>query len=172
MLTAELFMPPVSGDGGTYATLARMKSLSRGGAGASNPLVRAIAASLVRSATPDGILHARLIRNWLEDHTIFLRDISTAEALYSPAVLAAAIQRDGVVQCDCEDVAMLAAALGLSIGLRARFVVLAFRQGGPFQHVYTELSDGAGQRWIETDITRPSQMFASIHPTRAHKTEV
>lgn len=170
MLSAELFMPPVLGDGGTYATLAKMRSLAN--QGAAIPLVRATAASLVMEADPNGILHARLIRGWLEDHVIFLRDLSTAEALYHPADLVLAIQRDGQVQCDCEDVAMLAAALGLSIGLRARFTVLAFRPGGPFQHVYTELSDPAGQVWIDCDITRPSQLFDSVQPTRMFTVEV
>lgn len=170
MLSAELFLPPVSGDGGTYATLARMKSLAK--SGAATPSVRATAASIVREANADGILHARLIRSWLEDHIIFLRDLSTAEALYHPADLIREIAQKGQAQCDCEDVAMLAAALGMSVGLRARFVVLAFRKGGPYQHVFTELSDSTGRVWIDDDITRPSQMFDTIRPTRTYKTEV
>jgi hypothetical protein len=170
MLSAELFLPPVLGDGGTYATLGKMRTLAQ--SGARNPLVRATAARLVELTEPNGILHAKLIRSWLEDHIIFLRDISTAEALYHPADLVLAIQRDGQVQCDCEDVAMLAAALGMSIGLRARYVVLAFRPGGPFQHVYADLSDINGRLWIDCDITRPSQLFDSIHPTRSVKVEV
>lgn len=171
MLTAELFMPPVVGDGGTYATLAKMKSLVR--SGAANPLVRGTAARFVRDSTPsDALLHARLIREWVDGNTIFLRDLSTAEALYHPGDIIKEIQQRGIAQVDCEDVAMLAAALGVSIGLRARFVVLAFRPGGPFQHVYTELSDPAGRIWIDVDTTRPSQMFDSLFPTRTFKTEV
>lgn len=170
MLSAELFLPPVLGDGGTYATLGKMKSLAR--SGASSPVVRGIAARLVQQVEPNGILHARLIRGWLEDHIIFLRDLSTAEALYHPAELVLAILKDGQVQCDCEDVAMLAAALGLSIGLRARYVVLAFRPGGPFQHVYTDLSDASGRMWIDCDITRPSQLFDSVQPTRIVAVEI
>jgi hypothetical protein len=170
MLTAELFLPTVSGDGGTYATLAKMKSLAR--SGAAHPLVRATAAALVRDASADGVLHAKLIRSFLDDHILFLRDLSTAEALYHPVDLLREIQQKGMAQCDCEDVAMLAAALGMSIGLRARFTVLAFRPGGPFQHVYCDLSDGAGRVWIDDDITRPSQMFESVFPTRTYRTEV
>lgn len=170
MLLAELFIPPTLGDGGTYATLAKMKSLVR--TAAAHPLVRATAAALVRSTASNGVIHARIIRGWVEDHTIFLRDISTAEALYHPAGVLKQIQRQGVAQLDCEDVAMLAAALGVSIGLRARFVVLAFRPGGPFQHVYADLSDAAGRRWIDVDTTRPSQLFDSVHPTRTFRTEV
>ena len=63
MLSAELFLPPVPGDGGTYATLGRMKSLAR--SGAATPIVRATAAGLVRATEPNGILHSRLIRDYL-----------------------------------------------------------------------------------------------------------
>src|SRR3954469_18866448 len=103
MLTAELFLPPVAGDGGTYATLAKMKSLARNGA--AHPLVRATAAAIVRDSSADGVLQAKLIRDWVDDHVIFLRDLSTAEALYHPVDLLREIQQKGFAQCDCEDVA-------------------------------------------------------------------
>jgi len=170
MLSAELFMPPVLGDGGTYATLAKMKSLAQGAAAI--PLVRATAAHILEGASPDGTEEAKLIRGWVQENTAFLRDLSTSEALYHPLEVIIEIQKHGIAQIDCEDVAMLAAALGMSVGLRARFVVLAFRKGGPFQHVFAELAGPQGQMWIDVDTTRPSQMFESVFPTRTFRTEV
>lgn len=158
MLAAHLFLPSFTGDGGTYETLAKMRSMAR--ADASKPTVRAIAASIISEASDqDGTLHARLIRMWLENHTIFVRDPSTGEALYSPEATAQEIQRNKVAHLDCEDVAMLAASLGMSIGLIARYTVLAFEKNGPFAHVYADLADQRRGVWIEQDITRPSQWF-------------
>jgi transglutaminase-like putative cysteine protease len=158
MLAAHMFLPGATGDAGTYQTVAKMQQMAR--ADASKPTVRAIAASIVEGAADqNGTLHARLIRMWLESHTIFTRDPSTGEALYTPEDTAQEIQRNKVAHVDCEDVAMLAAALGMAVGLVARYVLLAFAANAPFQHVYTDLADPRQRVWVEQDITRPAQWF-------------
>lgn len=76
------------------------------------------------------------------------------------------------VDGDCDDAATLSAALGMAVGLEARFQVIALARPGapaprayteanaPYQHVYTELR--AGGRWLEMDTTRPEQMLPPI----------
>lgn len=73
---------------------------------------------------------------------------------------------------DCDDAATLSAALGMAVGLPARFIALAFGQpsdppgtrytqaNAPYLHVYTELL--AGGQWREMDTTRPEQMLPPI----------
>lgn len=168
---SSLFPIP-SGDAGTYAVLAKMRSLARGGR--ISPLVRHVAASIV-----DGIpgMQSRLqivaIRNWIEDHVAFLRDPKGVETLYTPDVLLRTVLTRGHVNVDCDDVATLAASLGLAIGLRARFVVVGFHSpNAPFRHVWTDLAAPGTSRWLDLDTTRPAQSLATAAISRVHHMEV
>lgn len=165
-MPATYFLP--TGDGAVYATLAKMRSLAH--QGAINPLVRATASSLVRGVPGTASsLQIRIIRDWLCNHVLFLRDPINAEALHTADWMIRSVLTTGCVQVDCDDVALLAAALGMSIGLRARFVVLAFSSPkAPFRHVYTDLSGPVKIQWAELDITRSSQEFAGLAITRRH----
>lgn len=139
-----------------------------------SPLVRQMAASIV-----DGIpglqssLQIRAIRNWIEDHVGFLRDPRGMELLWTPELMVRTILTKGHLNVDCDDVATLAAALGLSIGLRARFVLVGFHTpAAPFRHVWTDLADPRGSSWIDLDTTRPSQPYAMAAISRRTTQEV
>lgn len=171
MRTFQLPIP--SGDGGTYATLGHMARLVRGAIIV--PRVRYVAAKIASDASSrDGTAQARAIRAWVEDHTVFLRDPFGVELLHDPAVLVVAILTKGLVHVDCDDVAMLAAALGMAAGLRARFTVVGFDSPkSPFRHVWTDLSDPRGTpRWIEMDVTRPAQGLDGLPISRVAHREI
>ena len=121
------------------------------------PIVRMVTARLVIGVPGSAAhLHARIIRDWLTMRVRFLPDPSTAEALHDPAWALEHILTYGQVQLDCDDMAMLAAAMGQSIGLRARFVAVAFSSPeSPYSHVWADLGDG--QTWLSVDPTRPMQ---------------
>ncbi len=144
-----------AGDAGTQTTLNYMASLAT--QAAVTPVVRGVAAQLVLGIGRRPMMHAEILSEWVAKHCEFLPDPTVAEALMPPWDALAMIARQGLVQCDCDDVAMLAAALGLSIGLRARFVVVAFAPGptAPFAHVFTELAGPSGTAWLTVDPTRP-----------------
>lgn len=61
---------------------------------------------------------------------------------------------------DCDDAAILGAALALEMGLRARFIVLGFQPWGPYAHVYAEVSEGGP--WVDLDVTAPHQFPAGL----------
>lgn len=132
-----------------------------------DPRVRAVTARLVVGMPGSaGHLHARLIRDWVTARVRFLPDPTHAEALHDPAWSLDHILTYGQVQLDCDDVATLAAAMGQSIGLAARYVVVGFiSPHAPFAHVWTELSPD-GCRWLAVDPTRPVQGLAGMPVTR------
>lgn len=143
------------GDLGTDATIARMATLARWRS--LDPAVRAKAVEIVRYL--DGrapALQARYLRDWIDDRVQFLPDPTLVEALHDPVEVLMTIARHGIARVDCDDVATLAAALGLSIGLRPRFVVAAFSPKPHFAHVWTEFATPAG--WMPVDPTRPLQV--------------
>lgn len=160
------------GDGGTYATLGKMRSLAK--AASVNPLVRKAAVVIgSAAANRDGFAQAIAIRNWLEDRTVFIRDPRGAELLHDPVLTIRAILTNGVVHVDCDDVAMMGAALGQAIGLRARYVVVGFNSpNAPFRHVFAELSDPRQERWVDMDVTRPSQGLEGLPISRAQMREI
>lgn len=123
------------------------------------PMVRLTATEIVVGiGGMDGVEQAHAIRDYLQNYTEFLRDPDGVEMLHGPVWQLQQIRQRGVVQVDCDDVAMLSAALGKSVGLRARFVVVAFdRPDAPYRHVWAELSPRGVPQWIDMDVTRPAQ---------------
>lgn len=75
-----------------------------------------------------------------------MRDIYTVETLQMPARTLES--RYG----DCDDKAMLLAALLASIGHQVRFIAVAF-QPGQFVHVW--LQDWVGGAWLDLEPTEP-----------------
>jgi hypothetical protein len=120
-----------------------------------NPAVRRAAIGVVRGVGQDAETQAALIRRWLQSHVQFVRDPDGLEWLTAPADQLRELRANGRIYGDCDDVAVLGAALGLSVGMRARFVML----GPPeqFIHVFTVLGDPRGAAWWELDTTRPMQ---------------
>lgn len=150
---SALPLPP--SDLGTHFTLASMRAMVH--REYLSPLVRLTATDIVAGlGGHDGVEQAHEIRSWLDTHTEFLRDPDGVEMLHGPVWQIQQIRSRGVVQVDCDDVAMLAAALGKSVGLRARFVVVAF-DNGAYRHVWTELSPRSMVAWVDMDTTRPAQ---------------
>lgn len=160
------------GDAGTFATLDAMRGLAR--QASIDPTVRATTAALVRDVPFDrGNTHAVLIRRWIEARVYFLADPTYAEALHDPVWQIKQILTRGTVGVDCDDVAMLAAAMGLSVGLKARFAVVGFTSpNAPFQHVWTELAAIQSPRWAIVDPTRPMQALANFKISRMAYREV
>jgi transglutaminase-like putative cysteine protease len=119
-----------------------------------DPLTVQVASGIVGGALRSTALMAAAIRSWLAAHWRFQADPVDVELLRTVPEMLRDVAARGVVQADCDDAAVLSAALGKAVGMRARFVVLAF--GGPrapYSHVYTELLTPTG--WQNVDVTRP-----------------
>ena len=136
------------------ATLERMRELVR--RDVVYPFVVQQATDIVRAAAPrDQLEQASAIRDWIAMHFRFIPDIRDVELLRSPGWQIQVIQRDGIVQGDCDDAAMLGAALGLAVGIPAVFEARAYlNPKNPYQHVVTILSTRRGP--FELDTTRPN----------------
>lgn len=147
------------GDEGTRQTLGRMKALVN--RSLVLPVVRGTAVGIMRPVVPrDRVGQIEAVRGFLTERVQFLRDPVGIELLHSPDWLLREIQGRYYVTADCDDVAILGAALGKAAGLKARFVAVAFYDPvAPYSHVWTELFDGG--QWRDLDVTRKSQDLAS-----------
>lgn len=147
--------PVPAGDPGTFFTLELMRSLALADAG----LLTSVAERIIGTT---GNPLARL-RAFLSERVRFTHDPAGVELLQAPTVQLATIRSRGTAAGDCDDVAVLGAALGLAAGYPARFVVLRFEPEGPYEHVYAELRGPHG--WFELDTTRQQQRVpASFKP--------
>lgn len=143
-----------AGDAGTRATVARMVQIARTRSLA--PAIRATAVTILRGVGGrDQLAQARLLRDWVSTRMLFLPDPTLAEGLHDPLEMLQGIARHGIVRVDCDDVAMMTAALALSVGLHARFVVVAVAPGRHYSHVWAEI--GSGEQWVTVDPTRPAR---------------
>jgi len=157
------------GDEGTFTVVDRMAELVR--SRVAHPVVRAAAVDLANKV-PAQHLSGQIaaVRKFLERRVPFLSDPSGVELLHDPVLLLEDIRERGQARGDCDDVAVLGAALGGAMGLSARFIVVGFRgPNEPFEHVWTELHDGTA--WRELDVTRPRTAEAPAH-TREYVVDV
>jgi transglutaminase-like putative cysteine protease len=96
------------------------------------------------------------IREWLLAHVQFLPDPVGVELLATPRYMLDTIRRAQFVSGDCDDAAILGAALGKAVGLRAKYRALAFgARSRPFSHVYTLLL--VRGQWANLDTTRSTR---------------
>jgi len=157
------------GDDGTFTVVDRMVELVR--ARIAHPVVRRAAVDLANTVPAQHLAgQVAAVRKFLERRVPFLSDPSGVELLHDPVLLLEDIRERGTARGDCDDVAVLGAALGGALGLSARFVVVGFRgPNEPFEHVWTELHDGTA--WRELDVTRPRTAEAPAH-TREYVVDV
>jgi len=154
-----------AGDPGTRATVGVMIQLIT--AASMHPDIRDMAYTIMRPDKLKPTTSIYALREWLRLVMPLVRDPITAEALTDPVAALYRIQLDGRAPGDCDDVAMLGAALALSVGFRTRLVVVGFKGTGPltaldsldpFLHIWAEVAPPTGTLvWTELDTTRPMQ---------------
>jgi transglutaminase-like putative cysteine protease len=139
------------GEFGTRRTVEIMKRIVADSL--TDAAVMSAAVDVVRY-TPERDLpeQARALYYWLKSNVSFLPDPNVpGEVLRTPRFLLSEIKRHGIARGDCDDVAMLSAALAKSIGLSAEFIVAAYDAAQPFAHVFTRVWVGDG--WFPLDVT-------------------
>lgn len=132
------------------------------------PVVQEAAREIVGSSA--GRDAADRIRRYLEANVRFQFDPPGVELIRTPELLLRQIHCRGESFGDCDDVAVLGAALGLAVGLPATYVLIAFHDTDPFEHVYTELETPAGA--VELDTTRPEHLPPELQIRRTERREV
>ncbi len=136
-------------------TIDLMSRAAMGDFGAHSPRIRSLALSIVRKAgVPEKNKYGEVvaIHKWVMSRLRYVNDPLWQEFITYPETLAFD-QMDG----DCDDHAVLEAALLGAIGIKTRFVTVAPKPG-PMSHVYLQANvtsnDGTGvmrEEWIDLD---------------------
>jgi len=141
----ELTLIPV-GPAGIRATLDKMVEHVTGSQGRRNPVVRCLAEKLTMSLPSRAWLgEVQALWNFVRTHIRYARDILNVETLKPPYWM---LQ---MPVGDCDDHAMLLAALLNSMGHPCRFVAMGFKERDRYSHVLTETI--VGDRWVPLETT-------------------
>jgi transglutaminase-like putative cysteine protease len=102
---------------------------------------------------------AYAIRDWLQRVWRFVEDPARRELLRDPAHMLLEYAHDSMIRGDCDEAAILGAALGNAVGIPAQLVALAFADPDMpgrdrFQHVYAVLLTPDGEA-VSLDVTKP-----------------
>lgn len=128
----------------------------------SDPLTCALARSIVVAAPGDTGAQVEALRTWLASRVRFRRDPRGVELLVDPRVMLRRLsQGQAEIRGDCDEVAILGAAIAKAMGHRTRFRVLAFGSpNAPFRHVVADVLTPLG--WRDLDVTRRYQAFPPV----------
>ena len=159
------------GDAGNRDTAANMAAMAR--SRKDHPAVRAawqqITGNVIPPTTYD---EALMLRTWLGEHFQFQSDptgrgvfggTEEIELLQDPLILLQQIQRSYVARGDCDDAAILGAALALGAPVPfsgVRFALVGLNPQEPYIHVFAEVLTARG--WVDLDVTRGQNHVATI----------
>ena len=133
------------------------------------PAVRDLAARLVGNCAPlSSVCRASRLFEWVRARMRYVPDPTGTEAIGTPTYHLRNVAAHGSTSGDCDDAAVLLAALARAVGLRARFAVASFLPSRRLHHIYAELH--AGGRWWDCDTFRSEQWAAA--PSRVVRVEL
>ena len=133
------------GDLGVHQTIALMKTLVNGPEGVRSPDVRQAALEAARGSER-GMREIDSVFAWVKDHIEFRGEYG--ETLQTPKMTL--YYGAG----DCDDQAVLQAAMLNSLGYQTRFRTVALRDSADdLSHVYVEVLEKSSRQWIPVDTT-------------------
>lgn len=157
------WIPPTRG--GVAATVRTLARLARN----AGPLTRWYAAAL--PPAPRGAAlqvggqldghFAPELRRWLAALWVEAPDPAGVELVMSPDYQLHRLHREGYLEGDCDDVAVLGAALALARGRAARFITLSFTRNRVPEHIYADVFE-PGVGWLDLDILKPSGPLPAV----------
>lgn len=149
------------GDNGSAATLRKMRSIVN--VSIATPIVVEQAHSIIRGLRARDQYNISLaIRFWLAQNFRFVSDPIGVELVRTPEYMLNQFHTSGYVSGDCDDAAVLGAALAKSVGVQSIFVAIGFQAFGPLSHVFTILKPLNFNKRISLDVTKPAGVTAQV----------
>lgn len=133
-------------------TVESMRAAATGPWGQDNPVVQGRARYIIQTDEPTAESAAR-IDDWVFEHTAYAPDPTATEVMVTPVSMIEQELDRGRCYGDADEIAALVAALGLSVGMDAQFVLVTF-DGRPYPtHVFARLKTRADE-WAPDPIEK------------------
>ena len=142
----------VPNDSASLATLYQMRDMVR--KGVERPIVVSVARHIVAGLSGrDQLAQAFAIREWMETHVRFIPDPNNVEVPRPPDEMLEEVESRFTVQGDCDEAAIIGAALASAVGLTVDLVVVGFdTPNTPYSHVFALVKTPGGN--VDLDTTR------------------
>lgn len=101
------------------------------------------------------------IRDFVAQHFHFVPDPIGVELVRTPEYMLRQLETLGYMSGDCDDAAVIVAALAKSVGIEVKFIAVGFAATGPLRHVYATLHPRGGNT-VTADVTRPAGVVATV----------
>lgn len=148
------------GDSGSLATLHKMRSVANDAI--QMPIVVETAHTIIRGQRARDFQNMALaVRYFLAQNFRFVPDPIGVELVRTPEYMIRQYHTFGYISGDCDDVAVLGAALGKAVGVPAKFVAIGFRTFGSLVHVFTLLLP-SGSPIVSLDVTKPAGIVVEV----------
>jgi hypothetical protein len=156
---------------GTDDTVRLMREYALGKEGEQSFRVRQWAETIIRDIAPKDYLSEILaLRAWATSPAVrYTNDPRHVELIKSPERCLLEIEKSGFALLDCDEIACLIAALGMSQGKEASFAIVGFSGPGNFTHVFARLREPKSGVWICCDpVAGPNerQMLSRIQDSK------
>jgi hypothetical protein len=147
---------------GTDDTVRMMRDYALGPEGESNFKVRQWGERIIAHVAPKDYLSEILaVRAWATNRNIvrYTNDARHVEQVKTPVRSLLEIEQNGVTLVDCDDIATLIGALGMSTGKEASFVIVGFGAPEEYTHVFCRLREPKTGEWIVCDpVAGPNEL--------------
>jgi hypothetical protein len=130
-----------------------MVEYALGTEGEKNFVVRQWAESIVRHVAPKDYLSEILaLYGWATSPWLrYTNDAIHVEQVKTPYRTLLEVSKTGVSLVDCDDIAVVMAAMALSLGRRCQYVVVGFGHPDVFTHVFLRVQEPKTKEWIVLD---------------------
>lgn len=122
-----------------------------------------------QAAEKDDAGIAGQILAWLRDYTVFVKDPDGVELLRAPLVMLGTIDARGVAAGDCDDIAMLGAAMCLAVGLPVELWAEGYDpdpRAPALAHVFAVVNTPAGFLALDTQRGPDDTFHEPVHRVR------
>ena len=141
--------------------------------GAWSPKVRLYAEKICKNVAPKDYLSEILaIRYWVLDKVPYINDPVHIEWIRDPEAMLEAIEKEGKVRADCDEITGLTTALLLCVGRRCQFVTAGFLPPpAPHSHVFGRAEiPGLRDKWVVYDPVAGSRENTMLTKIKSYKT--
>ncbi len=137
---------------GPRTTIEQMVRDLNGPRGERSVLVRAYTERVVRELQPKDYLSEILaVRNAVLTDTRYLNDPLTTEWVKDPERMVEEINAHGKALIDCDEYALLIAAMWRQLGREVDFVTVGFGMPGSYSHVFARVLEPKSRKYIVGD---------------------
>jgi transglutaminase-like putative cysteine protease len=155
---------------GPETTIREMRRAILGPRGERSVVLHQLTEHVVRLLQPKDYQSEILgVRNFVAEHVRYKNDPLTTEWVSDPERVASQVLTYGRATADCDDIALIMAAMLRQVGRVVEWVTVGFGRPNNFSHVFARVQEPKSQRWIVVDPVAGSNEEAMLRRVSTYR---